>query len=43
MSNLTDSYLNEENKLDGLNYINWKFKMHNFVGRIQCMGNCEWN
>jgi hypothetical protein len=31
MSNLIDSYLNETNKLDGLNYINWKFKMHTLL------------
>eukprot|EP01018_Ginkgo_biloba_P029169 Gb_05031 [translate_table: standard] len=27
MTNFTDSYLNEANKLDGVNYVNWKFKM----------------
>jgi len=24
---LAETYLNEANKLDGLNFINWKFKM----------------
>ena len=26
-NSLIDSYLNESNKLDGSNYVNWKFKM----------------
>eukprot|EP01018_Ginkgo_biloba_P016342 Gb_05795 [translate_table: standard] len=31
MTNLTDSYLSEENKLDGVNYVNWKFKMQTLM------------
>ena len=26
-NNLADSYMNESNKLDGSNYVNWKFKV----------------
>ena len=31
MTNLSDFYLNESNKLDGSNYANWKFKMHTLM------------
>ena len=27
MANLVDSYVTKSNKLDGTNYVNWKFKM----------------
>jgi hypothetical protein len=28
---LAETYLNEANKLDGSNFINWKFKMHTLM------------
>jgi hypothetical protein len=28
---LAETYLNEANKLDGLNFINWKFKMQTLM------------
>ena len=31
MKNLFDYYLTESNKLDGSNYVNWKFKMHTLM------------
>jgi hypothetical protein len=31
MANLVDSYLTESNKLDGTNYVNWKFKMQTLM------------
>ena len=31
MANLVDFYLTESNKLDGTNYVNWKFKMQTLM------------
>ena len=28
---LLETYLNEANKLDGSNFVNWKFKMHTLM------------
>jgi hypothetical protein len=28
---MTDSYINESNKLDGENYVNWKFKLQRLM------------
>lgn len=31
MTNLSESYLTESNKLDGSNFVNWKFKMQTLM------------
>ena len=38
MANIVDSYITESNKLDGINYVNEKFKMH-----ILMEGNNIWH
>jgi hypothetical protein len=43
MSNtLIDSYLNKSTKLDGENYVNWKFKLDILMERVKCLVDCIW-